>query len=312
MIAESSNGEKQPTDKIEFLLLQSIIGGHGQNVVNANGHYKSIIAWAKSASLDTEQQLAFHIMCASYVLTFQEELLFDKADNRRNINENIQHLKCLTRCDKYEDGRPVRLFVTGPAGSGKSKLIDEVMSYCRQYSNNMNHEFTRHTIRLTALTGAAATEIGGETTAREFDLTLSRPQLKEKLGSFYDTRLVIVDEVSFADYDQVLSKLSLHLQQFTQCHDYLYGSVAMCFLGDFRQLEPIGGNSAYKHEEGMYWEQALTSMIELKGTHRFQNCPILKKILPQLRDTGLSEEARNELNRRVRKLRLLFSSCLLK
>jgi hypothetical protein len=47
-------------------------------------------------------------------------------------------------------------------------------------------------------------------------------------------------------------------------------SHAFCFLGNFCQLEVIGGDSIYKNRNGIYWEQSLTCMVELKGTVDFE------------------------------------------
>ena len=61
----------------------------------------------------------------------------------------------------------------------------------------------------------------------------------------------IIDEISFADYDLVLGKVSANLQAFTECCEFQYGKHAICFLGDFCQLETIGGNCIYKHHNGI-------------------------------------------------------------
>ena len=44
-----------------------------KTVVNANGTWQSIAAWAMFAQLDIEQQTAFEILVATYVLTFYED-----------------------------------------------------------------------------------------------------------------------------------------------------------------------------------------------------------------------------------------------
>ena len=86
-----------------------------------------------------------------------------------------------------------------------------------------------------------------------------------------DTRLSVIDEISFAAYNSVLGKISNNLKTFTECQEYIYGKHAICFLGDFCQLETIGGDCIYKNRNGIFWEQALTCMVELKGTHRFND-----------------------------------------
>jgi hypothetical protein len=46
--------------------------------------------------------------------------------------------------------------------------LEDVLAYAKLFSQNINHPFSRQTIRVTAMTGAAAMEIGGVTTASEF------------------------------------------------------------------------------------------------------------------------------------------------
>jgi hypothetical protein len=50
----------------------------------------------------------------------------------------------------------------------KAKILESLVSYAKQFSQNIGHEFTDRTILLIAITGAAATEIGGRTSASVF------------------------------------------------------------------------------------------------------------------------------------------------
>lgn len=160
--------------------------------------------------------------------------------------------------------------------------------------------FSNSTIRITAMTGAAATEIGGQTTASVFQYMRKKTHAtQDDINAFADTRLNFIDEISFADYDHALAKISHNLQNFTQCHDWCYGKIPICFFGDFCQLEAIGGNTIYKHRYGIYWEQALNCMVELKGGHRYKDCSQMQRIMPLMRAEGLSEEDREILNSRV-------------
>lgn len=180
-------------------------------------------------------------------------------------------------------------------------ILDEVMAYSRAFSRKIGYVFHTGSIRLTALTGSAATEIKGETTHREFKLHRNGGYIAKDndINDFNDTRLCVVDEISFADHDRVLSRLSDHLIMFTQCTERTFGSMPIVFLGDFCQLEAIGGNSIISHPNSVYWEQSLTSMVELKGTHRYSKCDMLQKIMPGLRDNGMSKEVRAIFQSRV-------------
>lgn len=91
-----------------------------RNIIHANGSWRSIIAWGIEAKLDQEQQVAFEILVATYVLTFYEEAE-DRStteEERENFSIQINKLKVLARQTCTNEG-PLRLFVTGPAGAGK-------------------------------------------------------------------------------------------------------------------------------------------------------------------------------------------------
>jgi len=174
-----------------------------------------------------------------------------------------------------------------------------LIAYAKAYSKNIGHHFTRRTIRISAMTGAAATEINGQTCTTEFGLAKNSDCIvdADEIREWHDTRLVIVDEVSFGGYRDLLEPLNDRLGKLTERPDLLYGRSHIVFLGDFCQLpakKPI-----YKHENGLLWEQALNSMVELKGTHRFSKCETMKRIIPGMREFGLSEEDRKILNSRV-------------
>jgi hypothetical protein len=79
---------------------------------------------------------------------------------------------------------------------------------------------------------------------------------------------------------------------------HIYGKHAICFLEDFCQLEAIGGDCIYKNQDGIYWERALTCMVELKGTHH--DCDGMRMNMPNMQDRVLSSEERKSPNSHVR------------
>ena len=48
-----------------------------------------------------------------------------------------------------------------------------------------------------------------------------------------DTRMNIIDEISFADYDLVLGKVSANLQAFTECREFHRESTQSAFWVTF-------------------------------------------------------------------------------
>lgn len=267
--------------------------------LDATGSWTSILVWGKSRKLDPEQMVAFEVLASTFVLDFIEEAEFPELQSISS-KENTNALRKLARMDRRPERVPLVMFITGPAGAGKSTLLDALMSYARKFSQNIGYGFHRGSIRLTAYTGCAATEIGGDTTTREFKLARTSKSAKiEDISEFKDLRMVVVDEVSFLDHDRDLQKLSDNLQNFTECREHMFGSRPIVFLGDFRQLFPVGGKSILEFPGSMLWERAINCMVELKGTHRFAKCPALKEIMPALHQKGLSDEHRETLNSRV-------------
>ncbi len=181
----------------------------------------------------------------------------------------------------------------------QAAILTALESYARSFSQQIGYPFHEGSIRNTALTGAAATEIGGDTTCREFQLKSKKTRATEQDLNYYcDMRMAIVDEVSFMSHSELI-KLSENLQRFTECREFRFGKMPIVFLGDFRQLENINGKGILDFPNSIYWEQAINCMIELKGVHRFRECEKMKDIMPAMHSQGLSEEHRRLLNSRV-------------
>ena len=114
-----------------------------------------------------------------------------------------------------------------------------MVAYAKQFSQNIGHQFTDRTILLTALTGAAAKEIGGSTTAAVYGYMKKTSYASpETIHFFMDTRLNIIDEISFAAYYSVLGRISANLKNYTQDHVHTFGSIDM--YSTFVNLNPLG------------------------------------------------------------------------
>ena len=157
-----------------------------------------------------------------------------------------------------------------------------MLAYCKAFSKNIGHHFTQETIRISAMTGAAAVEIGGDTTAREFGLNCGSVTVGD-IDRFSDTRLNVVDEVSFANVEQ-LQTLSEKMQAYTECYQQIYGNIAIVFIGDFCQLPSIGGTRIYMNPPSIYWEQSLNQLVELDGKHRYSKDPPLGEAMASARN----------------------------
>ena len=87
----------------------------------------------------------------------------------------------------------------GPAGCGKSTVIELVMEYAREYCSFLPYvSFTARTIVVTAMTGVAATIIQGEMTHGALNLNQQKELEPEQIELCEDIKLLIINEISFA------------------------------------------------------------------------------------------------------------------
>jgi replication-associated recombination protein RarA len=80
--------------------------------------------------------------------------------NRTGRQEYLNNRKNLAKLINHKDR--LIMFFSGAGGSGKTAVINQVMMYASEFCRNLGVPFDRYTIRVTAITGVAATSISGE------------------------------------------------------------------------------------------------------------------------------------------------------
>jgi hypothetical protein len=90
--------------------------------LNATGTWQSIVMWGINAGLDDDQQCAFEILVANYVLSFSEDAKQNDNENATAFHDRVQTLCQLGRRN-VNSSVPLCMFVTGPAGAGKCKCF---------------------------------------------------------------------------------------------------------------------------------------------------------------------------------------------
>jgi hypothetical protein len=93
-----------------------------RKIVSANGTWQSISKWGENEGLDGEQQTAFEILAATYVLSFYDEAIVEatNAETYLQFTEKKNGLCKLAR-QNTDTTEPLCMFITGPAGAGKCK-----------------------------------------------------------------------------------------------------------------------------------------------------------------------------------------------
>jgi hypothetical protein len=92
-------------------------------IINANGSWQSISKWGENDGLDSEQQTAFEILAATYVLSFYDEAIVLVSANTDSYEEFIEKKNGLRKLARRnsDNENPLCMFITGPAGAGKCK-----------------------------------------------------------------------------------------------------------------------------------------------------------------------------------------------
>ncbi|WVQ76888.1 hypothetical protein IAR50_006562 [Cryptococcus sp. DSM 104548] len=188
------------------------------------------------------------------------------------------------------------VFYSGKAGTGKSLTLRQIITSLKCIYKK------EHEIAITAPTGLAAINIGGDTihtwggigyglgTAEQLMKGLSRDQRKRWRGC----KVLVLDEISMVDA-RLLDKLG-EMAKALRKSDVLWGGIQLVFSGDFFQLPPVPRDRNDKPPFAFSSEtwKLIDRQIELKTVYRQRDLG-LKKILDDVRYASLSKATINLL-----------------
>lgn len=213
---------------------------------------------------------------------------------------------------KFAAGQNV--FVTGPGGTGKTKLIEHMCTMARA---------TGKVVQVCALTGCAASLLPATCEARTVHswsgIKLAKGPASKVVDSvvrrrtasptWRKTKVLIVDEVSMMSC-KIFDILD-DIGRATRKNPLMpFGGMQVVFLGDFFQLPPIldagdeggggGGGGGQFCFESKRWTHVFpkANHVILKTIFR-QSDPVYKSILMQIREGRLSSENARILRSRV-------------
>ena len=288
------------------------------NNIIANGSCHSIVNWSlqeekvsgNSIKMDIDQRRAFQLIVSKFVLTYVEEAENTNRDNFTSKQNKIFRQNKTKLMKLANKNHQLLLYFGGSGGSGKSEVINQVLKYCKQFCENLGVEFTSSTIRVTALTGVAASNINGETIDSVAGLQRQKDEIFT-IDEIYDwkkTRILIIDEISFMSCKKLIL-LDRNLRKARENYREIYGGINIVFAGDFSQLEPIiKSNKKYGFDGPLYdargrakklWQNAINCYIELKGMHRFKDDLEWGYILRRLREGNPTKADLQEINKHV-------------
>ena len=170
----------------------------------------------------------------------------------KNVDHYYQHKSQSCPCGKFE---PLRLFVSGFGGSGKSHLIRTLMAY--QFIRSEVKKEPCHFL-LGAPTGIASHNIGGMTLHSMWNLPVNHGNSKRNSNHEEYRKLksnqinimranykhacgLIVDEVSMIS-NRMLMAINLRMNEVMGSKNHeAFGGMPTVVFGDLFQLEPVNG-----------------------------------------------------------------------
>jgi ATP-dependent DNA helicase PIF1 len=195
---------------------------------------------------------------------------------------------------KFKRGE--NLFITGPGGTGKTKLIQTLVEHAKSVSKP---------IQVCALTGCASILLGcdsrtlhswsGIRLAKGDRARIIASVLKNRTAkkNWKTVRVLIIDEVSMMSLK--VFELIEEIARSARLSVLPFGGIQVILTGDFYQLPPVGSPGEPETEmfcfESPVWPRVFPreNMIELKTIFR-QTDPKYKEILLQIRTGNLTEE----------------------
>ena len=186
------------------------------------------------------------------------------------------------------------IFLTGPAGSGKSYLVKKFCDFCSKHYKKF---------AVTALTGSAAYLIKGKTLhswagiklgqgSKEDLLKLVNSKFKCKMNWKY-TDVLIIDEISMLTRE-LFNKLD-YIGRFIRGNiEEPFGGIQLILIGDFCQLPPITELENNFCFMSQLWEQAIEYNVYLNKIYR-QSDPIFQNALNKIRIGSKDNEILNIL-----------------
>ena len=188
-------------------------------------------------TLSLEQRVA--------MLNTDQRRVFDKVKAHFLHQKEHEASKCA--CDLT----PLRMFVSGVGGTGKSFLIETIKSLVGHLwpSDDL-------TCAVAAPTGLAAFNVGGVTIHRLLQLpvehkgktagywALSKASQKVMKTTLRSVKVFIIDEISMVS-SLNLAYIHLRLEELFGSNDW-FGSKNMLFVGDLLQLQPVNGHPVFE------------------------------------------------------------------
>ena len=265
------------------------------------------VARYEGTQMDEKQYVAYEVICCTFLLglvndgnnphsllTSYLRQAISSTDDERDMEQLVEELKVRGGQEQ------LLMFLTGPAGAGKSTAMMVARRFCFDFSLSVGTLWSDRTFLFTAYTGSAAMLVGGITICKAAYLMKKGALTEEEKKQWEEVRMLIIDEISFMCDDQ-LKKLDQRLKEMRD-RTKPFGGISVIFAGDFRQLEPSAtseNNLLFSRLSSNLWNNSIKVIIILNNEHRYKDDPEYGRIMKRMWNNDLSKKDRKLFNTRV-------------
>lgn len=183
-------------------------------------------------------------------------------------------------------------FLTGPAGVGKSYLLNFVIQGLRDKHHEHRVDAADPAVVVAASTGIAATHINGVTIHSWSGVRLGVggarvlvPRVLQNAAAcqrWRNAQVLVLDEVSMIDgvFFEALDAIGREVRG---CRSKPFGGIQIILTGDFFQLPPVSLSSCGFAFESPAWNNAAVKMVELQTVVRQSGDQTFVNLLNQIR-----------------------------
>ncbi len=247
--------------------------------------------------LDKKQYISYEMIACTFLLG----LVKDGRDPHTNLGAYFQksfggpittNIHDIVKRLKARGGQEQMLmFLTGPAGSGKSSALMVAQQFCYEFYLLLGVMWSDKTFLFTAYTGSAALLFGGITISKAVFINQNSALSLDDKNEWQDVQILIIDEISFMS-DSVLKRLNKKLKQIGN-GTHVFGEFSIIFSGDFCQLEPVCSNDSellFSSLSSKHWDNSINVVSILDNDQRFKEDPEYGKMLKRIWSGDLSIE----------------------
>lgn len=206
------------------------------------------------------------------------------------------------------------VFLTGPAGSGKTHILREYLAYLKKH---------KVPVGITASTGIAATHMGGVTihswagigikdSLSDWDID-AISQKEKTTSKMRSVKVLVIDEISMLHHFRL--DMVDRVLRYVRDDPSPFGGVQVVVCGDFFQLPPIVRHSGRSRKISLFddtadesyfaynaksWHEADFAVCYLEGNRR-QNDKSYAFILDSIRNAVINDEIMSQLMSRAKK-----------